>query len=162
MVGGRASRAMCQPAPKAQFFNVALARAGLWHGARSDAIHPLSERILSLSAREELAHRLHVGGEALHLGLRGRVAESAGEWGEGGGASGGLGRGVVEGSCRCRVCPSPCLEVSPSGRRGQRWRKQRKQGQSVNLAPRRNENQERDSQTDPVPAFPFPRTPFPR
>jgi len=42
LVDGVAPRAMRQPAPKAQFFNVALARVGLSHGARSDAIHPLS------------------------------------------------------------------------------------------------------------------------
>ena len=37
--GGRASRAMRQHAPKAIPFSVALSRGGLWHGARSDAIH---------------------------------------------------------------------------------------------------------------------------
>jgi len=34
---------MRQPTPKAQIFSVARVRAGLCHGARSDAIHPLSD-----------------------------------------------------------------------------------------------------------------------
>jgi len=43
LVDGVAPRAMRQPAPQARIFSMALARVGLWHGARSDAIHPLSE-----------------------------------------------------------------------------------------------------------------------
>jgi len=50
VVGGRASRAMRQPAPKAPNISVALARMGLCHGARSAAIHPLSDLFHGLEA----------------------------------------------------------------------------------------------------------------
>src|SRR5260221_6482730 len=48
LVDGVAPRAMRQPAPKARIFSVALARVGFCHGARSDAIYPLSDLFESL------------------------------------------------------------------------------------------------------------------
>ena len=46
------------------------------------------------SGQERGAEGFHVGGEGLHLGLRGRVAEGAGEGGDGGGVLRGADRGA--------------------------------------------------------------------